>query len=199
LLALAILLIAAAVVIRLVGEERISLVTPQVEHHVIATTWQRFSTALKSENPAGLRATTTPTAFAAIAGWLGCGCAPPPTFITQIWYSAPAQSSYPLSFFAEVDSDHDNGSTPSYKEIVFTKSEPTHPWLIADIGLFNNSTPLIAFPDYSAFPAENLQASPPPVPKTSKRFPKSSPTSSRRSIKREGRHDFPQGFRRMAS
>ena len=140
LLAITLVLIIAAVVIPIVGGSEGSLVTPQVEGHVIATTWQTFSTALSQENLGGLRATTTPGALASIAGWLGCGCAPWPSTTTQVLYSAPPQSRYPIYFFAEIESVSGTGGAPLQKEVVFRDAGPTRPWLIAYVGAFNGGS-----------------------------------------------------------
>ncbi|HXQ75943.1 MAG TPA: hypothetical protein VN791_05550 [Acidimicrobiales bacterium] len=133
------------------------LVTPQVEQEVVATTWQAFATAFAEDDVADIEATSTPSVQQMVTGWFSCGCTPWPVASTQVSYSAPPQTSYPLSFMAELDGTLYDG-TPLDKQAVFTQAAPTAPWLVAYVGSYTGGEPVLGTWGTS------LQAAAPPVP-----------------------------------
>ncbi|MGD0381852.1 MAG: hypothetical protein ABSC30_17930 [Acidimicrobiales bacterium] len=133
------------------------LVTPQVESQVVATTWSAFAAAFAEDDPANLQATATPSVVQVVDGWLSCDCAPWPVAVTGVSYSAPPQTTYPLSFYAEIQGATYDG-TPLDKEAVFSQSGPSSPWLVAYLGSFIEAEPLLGNT------GADLQTAPPPVP-----------------------------------
>ncbi len=133
-----------------------SLITAAIEQQVVATTWTGFSTAFADGDRTGIAQYTTAEADQAIDGSFDCGCPPWPTAYTSVSFSAPPQSSYPISFLAEfVGVNYDN--SPLTKEVVFSQGSPGAPWLIAHLGSFVNGEPIS---DLSS----NVSAAPPAVP-----------------------------------
>ena len=133
-----------------------SLITAVIEQQVVATTWTGFSTAFADGDRTGIAQYTTAEADQSIEGSFDCGCPPWPTAYTSVSFSAPPQSSYPISFLAEfVGVNYDN--SPLTKEVVFTQASSGAPWLIAHLGSFVNGEPIS---DLSS----NVSAAPPAVP-----------------------------------
>lgn len=118
-----------------------TFITPAVEQAVVRTVWLPFSDALALDDLGTLRNLTTPSAFDTVTGALDCGCQPWPPAYTSVSFSAPPQTSYPLSFLAEFDGqDYDH--SPMTKEVVFTQAAAGAPWLVAYVGAFFNGTPV---------------------------------------------------------
>jgi hypothetical protein len=101
----------------------------------MATTWSAFSTAFDEDNLALLASVSTPSVEEIVSGYFLCGCGPWPDVTRETAFSAPPQTTYPLFFMAEVQSQNYN-QTPLIKEVVFTKSGPGQPWRVAHIGAY---------------------------------------------------------------
>jgi hypothetical protein len=129
-----------------------SLVTPQVESAVVDTTWNAFADAFAEDNTSALQTTATQSVAQVVQGWFTCGCAPWPVAVSHVSYSAPPQSAYPIYFFAEIEGTLYDG-TPLIKEVVFSQTGPTQPWLVAYLGGFVGAGPLLGS-------AQNVQTGP---------------------------------------
>jgi hypothetical protein len=117
-----------------------SLVTPAVEKDVVNSTWMTFADAFAEDDVATLKELSTPSVYLVVTGAFACGCPPWPPQVTGASYSAPPQTSYPISFWAELEG-HDYNGTAMTKEIVFTQASAQAPWLVADIGAFWGGQP----------------------------------------------------------
>lgn len=133
-------------------------VNAAVENQVIATTWKTFSTALAEDDLATLATVSTPQVQQLISGYFACGCEPWPVANNVISFSAPPESSYPLSFYADISGNNYDGS-PLYKEVVFTQASASSPWLVSYVGAYTGTSAVFG-PT-----AVNLLEEPTPVPK----------------------------------
>lgn len=121
------------------------LVTLAVAQQVFNTTWEEFATAFVNGDTAGIAQFTTPTVQHVIAGAFACGCRPWPLAYSQVSFTAPPQTTYPLSFYAEITGKDYDGTT-QWRQVVFTQASATSPWLIAFMGVFNQGSPVLGSP-----------------------------------------------------
>lgn len=106
------------------------LVTQAVAQDVLASTWAGFAHAMLSNDRSLLTAYTTPSALNDANATLDCGCITGPMTYSSTAISTPPQSSYPLSFLADLSGLGYNQQSQTWV-VVFTKTSPATPWLIA--------------------------------------------------------------------
>lgn len=133
-----------------VGSPPLTAATAQ---EVFDSSWPPFAEAFATGDTAGVAAYADTDVQEAIAGWFDCGCGPWPTAYQQVFMSAPRETSYPLSFLAEVQG-RAYSQQPMVIEAVFTKEDAGAPWLI---------TYLVSFVDGSAYLTRNTMATPAPT------------------------------------
>jgi len=127
-------------------------VTPTVENEVMATTWKTFAAAFAEDDTSSLAAVSTPEVQETVAGYFSCGCTPWPAAVSSVSFAAAPQTTYPLSFLAEVEGNDYDGKTLT-KEVVFNQTGAGQPWLVAFLGYYIGGTPLLG-----ATPTNLLQA-----------------------------------------
>jgi len=121
------------------------LVTLSVAQQVFDTTWKPFANAFVDGDDVGMDRFTTPTVQHVIAAAFACGCRPWPTAYSQVSFTAPPQSTYPLSFYAEITGQDYDGTT-QWRQVVFTQASATAPWLISFMGAFNEGSAILGTP-----------------------------------------------------
>jgi hypothetical protein len=119
-----------------------SLVTPQVEQAVVNSTWDTFTDAFAEDDIATVQELTTPSAYQLVTGAFACGCPPWPPQFSEVSFSAPPQTSYPISFWAEFEGQDYDGESMT-KEVVFTQASAGAPWLVSDFGAYYNGAPVL--------------------------------------------------------
>lgn len=139
------------------------LITPAVESEVVATSWKTFSDAFVEDDPVTMATVATPDVVNVVAGYFSCGCEPWPPADTSVSFSAPLESSYPLSFYSEIIGKEYDG-TPLNKDVVFTQAAPSAPWLVSYIGAS------VGPPLFGSVPT-NLQQAPMTVPEEPTNLP----------------------------
>jgi hypothetical protein len=132
-----------------------SLVTPAVEQAVTNSTWKAFATAFATDDLATVQSLTTASGYNTVTGGFDCGCEPWPTAFSAVSYSAPPQTTYPISFLAEYTGKNYDGTTLT-KEVVFSEQAGGAPWKIAYFGGFTGGLTLLGTNtnDAKAAPAE---------------------------------------------
>ncbi len=125
-----------------------ALVTQAVTADVLATTWAGYAHAMISDDRASLGGYTTPSALNDSIATLDCGCLAGPMTYSTSAVSAPYQSSYPLSFVAGLNGTGYNQLSLTWW-VVFSKSSPGQPWLVAFIAAYAEGGGLEGFSPYS--------------------------------------------------
>jgi hypothetical protein len=91
--------------------------------------WPLFSTYASEDDLAGLLSVSTEDVAHVIESTDVCGCDGLWSSYSSLEFSAPAQASYPLSFFAEVDQP-DIPDGPVVQFLVFERQTDREPWMI---------------------------------------------------------------------
>lgn len=135
-----------------------SLINQSIVQQAFDSTWPKFAEAFATGDRTALFGYADLNVLQAVAGWYECGCAIWPTAYKQVYMSAPPQTSYPLSFFAQIEQKGFDLS-PMDVDAVFTKDSSSSPWLVSY---------LISFNATSEPPGEltmtTIDTEPPPVP-----------------------------------
>jgi hypothetical protein len=118
------------------------LLTASTAQEVFSTRWPKFALAYATGNMTQISRYVDSDVEKAIKGWFYCGCGPWPTAYRRVNMSAPPQSSYPLSFLAEIQAK-EYSTQADVIEVVFTKTSSRSPWLISYLVPYVDGTPYL--------------------------------------------------------
>jgi hypothetical protein len=109
---------------------------------VFNSSWPEFAIAFATGDEAGVARYADTDVQDAIAGWFGCGCGPWPTAYQKVFMSAPPETTYPLSFLAEIQ-ERDYSQQPMVVEVVYSKQDAGAAWLISYLVSFIDGPPYL--------------------------------------------------------
>jgi hypothetical protein len=104
--------------------------------------WPPFAVAFATGDESGIDRYADSDVQDAIAGWFGCGCGPWPTAYQRVYLSAPPETTYPLTFLAEIQ-ERDYAQDPMVVEAVYSQQAAGAPWLISYLISYIDGPPFL--------------------------------------------------------
>jgi len=134
-----------------------SLLTPSIATAVVNEEWTVFANAGSYASASELSRIAAPGVVDLMISRQICGCGSWPAAYSSLEVTAPTEPTYPLSFLAEIDQQHDSEGA-QIQVAVFGKQSASAPWLIMYLTGYGGS-------QHSLYPGASLsQGAPQWVP-----------------------------------
>jgi hypothetical protein len=115
-----------------------SLLTPSITTAVVNEEWTVFANAGLYATAGELSRIASPGAVDLMISRRVCGCGSWPAAYSSLEVTAPLEPTYPLSFLAEIDQQHDSAGA-QIQVAIFGKQSASAPWLIMYLSGYGGS------------------------------------------------------------